>query len=364
MSLLNEALRKNKSENAQKIVFDFPSQDIKRPERKILTVVILFAVLISGFVFAWVNIKTGSGEAGILTPQTGRNSNIKEEVQAPVHMVSEPVIHVKTGKEEKGDTVMERQKIRVNRSIENPEQADIPLITRVPDAKELKEKERMTPYVSGTEEIAVDDGAGYFSKAVLFHKQGKMENAITMYKKALSYAPENPDALFNLASIYIKLSRYSEACNILLKLLSGNPADSMTALNIAIAEIGLGKNRDAISHLEKINGEERELQFRVAFHKGVALSRIGEQPEALDSYRNAELINPGNTALLLNMAVLYDRLGRYDEAINYYLKLINSESLDSHEKEKYKQRVETLHKNVTDTPVKNTTDAAYERHRG
>ena len=53
MSLLNDALRKNKAENSQKIIFDFPFQGNRKSKVKSLVVLILFVVIIGSFIFSW-----------------------------------------------------------------------------------------------------------------------------------------------------------------------------------------------------------------------------------------------------------------------------------------------------------------------
>lgn len=69
---------------------------------------------------------------------------------------------------------------------------------------------------------------------------------------------------------------------------------------------------------------------------------MGRPDDAIKSYKDAEKINSNNPALLLNMAVLYDRYGRYSEAVDYYTKLINSDSSRPGEMGVYKNRIKQL----------------------
>ena len=350
MSLLNEALRKNKSEKTRKIIFNFPSRETKKSKKKIVIIFIVFIALIIGFIFVWIYHNRYPNKPGVVTPQVLIKDDIPKEVQVPEPVESKPVISQKTDKEIKSDPVLNEQETTDKASIKESEQIGIPSISKIPEVHVTKRE--AIPKISENE-IIKDDEESYYKKAIQFHKQGNLEMAVSMYKKALNYNPENTDTRFNLASVYISMSRYSDAYNILLKLDSCNPSDSNTMLNLAIAEIGLGKDRDALVHLKGIKEEGRELRFKVAFHEGIALSHTGESAEAIIRYKDAESFKPDSPALLLNMAVLYDRLGNYNEAINYYLKLIDSDSSNTHENEKYKKRIETLRSNISKSPVKN-----------
>ena len=297
-----------------------------------------------------------SRESGALKPQILSDYDLPKEVKAHESVVIKKLVSVEASKEETDNTIIPEKEVDKKVLVENHEPVSIPAVTNIAELQEMNKKEVKIHEVSKTE--IVDDEGSYYTKAVQFHKQGRLENAISMYRKTLEYNPENFDARFNLASIYITMSRYRDAYSILLKLYSGNPADSKTVLNLAVTEIGLGKNRDALFHLQEIVEGDNELQFSVAFHKGVALSHIGESSQALVCYKNAEMINPGNTSLLLNMAVLYDKLGNYNKATDYYLKLINSDSLDSREKDKFKQRIEKLRNDISKSHVKKSPEAA------
>ena len=346
MSLLNEALRKNKSVQSQKRVFDFHSPDTPRSKGKALNISVIVVVLIAGFIFTWIYIGNDTDGSEFIEPQTPVISDtIAMDEPGPEHPVTEPEAPEETVEEQRYNTVIPEKEAVKEVPVVTPAPKKSQSISKVSEAKYAKAKEEKKHEVSETK--LIDNERNYYRKAVQYHRQGRLEKATSMYKKVLSYNPENSDALFNLASIYITKSMYSNAYNILTELHADFPADSKIILNLAVAEIGLGNNRNALTHLQEVNEKDRGLQFRAAFHKGVALSRLGEQEKAVASYKDAEMLNHDNPALLLNMAVLYDRLGKYKEAIDYYLKLINSDTSDSREKNKFRQRIEILQNNVS-----------------
>ena len=349
MSLLNEALRKNKSVQYQKRVFDFHSPDPPRSKGKALNISVIVVLLIAGFIFAWIYIANDTDGSEFIEPQTPVNNDIiAADAPGPEPAVAEPEAPGETVEEQRDNTIIPEQEVVKKVPVVIPAPVNTQSTLKVAKAQYVKAKEEKTHKVPETK--LTDNERNYYRKAVQYHKQGRLEKAVSMYRKVLSYNPENNDALFNLASIYITTSKYSNAYNILTELRADFPADSRIVLNLAVAEIGLGKNRNALSHLQEVNEEDSELQFRAAFHKGVALSRLGEQEKAVASYKDAEMLNHDNPALLLNMAVLYDRLGKYKEAIDYYLKLVNSDTSDSSEKNKFRQRIEILQNNVSKFP--------------
>ena len=246
MSLINEALRKNKSDKSQKIKLDFHAKDTQSSKRKVFIIFITCIVLISGFIFAWANLSNDSKESEIIIRETVINDIDPEKVKYPEPEVFEPeVVEEAVIQQEKNTDSSEQEVVHIA-SIKSTEPVINSSRSEVTKVQIKNEKEEKTPEVSNNENV--DNGENYFKKAVQFHRQGRVELAAMMYKKALSFNPENNGALFNLASIYIKVSRYSDAYNILIKLLSENPDDSEIILNLAVSEIGLGKNRDALSH--------------------------------------------------------------------------------------------------------------------
>lgn len=335
MSLLNEALRKNRSEKNRQVIYVAPSQVANYPKRALIYI-ILFLVLTAGFSYMWI-----MENHNVSAPPEIRN----EPVNSIMNSISEPVSpSVNKGTAEK-DRALNMVKVTEKR---------IPLkVTQAAPDIETKPATVSDKKVQALE-VAIDKGTAAFhseqpeneeyflQKALQLHRQAKPEAALIMYKKATELNPSNSEALFNMASIYITLARYQDAYDILLSLATSNKADTKTMLNLSVAEIGLTKYMDAISHLETLNEDDPELLFEIFFHRGVALSRIGRPDEAIKNYMDAEKINSNHPALLLNMAVLYDRYGRYDEATAYYKKLINSDSLKPGEMGIYKNRIEQL----------------------
>jgi tetratricopeptide (TPR) repeat protein len=361
MSLLNEALRKKDRELEQiKKVNLFRGKPKPRNRgMKRFSVIVIFIVLSSGLAVlgVWYGFLSADPPAEELQlvnthifteekvfyesarPQKPQRIPLKDEPKAP------PIIA----------STMERkdQKIDKNTSEKKETSKGHHIKTTKPTKKEtLITNEESNKDQSQNAQKVVDTPAPssrrtenlFFKKAVSYHRQNKLEMAIQMYLEVLAGNPEHPDALLNLSSAYIQSSSFSKACPLLKKLRGSDPENSQVLLNFAIVEIGLGRPNEAIDYLKRLEGLSEEPQFEIYFHRGVALSHLHELGEALTWYKKAEKLSDDNPLLLFNMAVAYDKLERYDEALRYYVALLNNAGapLSVDEKKKVEDRMGVL----------------------
>jgi Flp pilus assembly protein TadD len=361
MSLLNEALRKKDREIGQiKKVNLF--RDKPKPRNRGMrrfSVLVIFIVLSSGLavlgvLYGFLRADPPSEELHLVNTHIFTEKKVLNKPAIPPKPLQKPL------KEEPKTppiiaSTMERkdQKIDKKTSEKNETSKDHHIKTTKPINKETikakeernkeesqnvqKEGETPAPSSRQTEDL-------FYKKAVSYHRQNKLEMAIHMYLEALAGNPEHPDALLNLSSAYIQSSAFSKALPLLKKLRNFDPGNPQVLLNLAIVEIGLGRPNKAITYLEGSEGLTEESQFEIYFHRGVALSHLGELDEALTWYKRAEKLSENNPLLLFNMAVAYDKLERYDEALRYYVALLNNAGapLSVNEKKKVEDRMGVL----------------------
>lgn len=175
------------------------------------------------------------------------------------------------------------------------------------------------------EEILYRKAQGYH------HLRKDLDLAADMYQKVLRENPGHCGALFSLSSIRMEQSRYAEAYPLLAELVGRRPEDPQGLTNLAVAEIALGRPEQAIAHLDGALLLQDPPRFKIYLHQGVARSKLGRLEEAIAWYRNSEDLDPGDKHLLFNMAVNYDRLGRYDEALKYYARFLQAGGTSSAE---------------------------------
>ncbi|MGA8282815.1 MAG: tetratricopeptide repeat protein [Desulfobacterales bacterium] len=184
----------------------------------------------------------------------------------------------------------------------------------------------------------------FYQKALRYHREDKLDQAIQMYKQVIRVNPDHRDALFNLSSAYIQLAAYSDAYPLLKRLEMNDHRNPDILVNLAITEIGLGRPAEAIHLLDSAANQCEEPQFGIYFHRAAALSRLGKLEEARICYKKAEKLNTTHNNLIFNLAVLSDKLQRYDDAIHYYGKFLQqNNTLPPHDKKNIEARIRSLH---------------------
>ncbi len=169
----------------------------------------------------------------------------------------------------------------------------------------------------------------FFQKAQTYQECGNFEMAVEMYRRVLQEKPGHRDALFRLSEIYMEQSRYAEAYPLVTELVRRRPDDPQGLTNLAVAEIALGKTEKAIAHLDEALTLADPPRFKIYFHQAVARSKLNRPDEAVAWYKKAEDLDPGDSHLLFNMAVTYDRLERYEEALRCYARFLKTDGPSS-----------------------------------
>jgi tetratricopeptide (TPR) repeat protein len=105
----------------------------------------------------------------------------------------------------------------------------------------------------------------------------------------------------------------------------------------------LGQPDRSFSLLADVEKFKPEARFEVWLHRGVAYRMIEDLDQALYWYRQAYSLNPIHPPLLFNMALAYDNLQLFSEAVHFYgLYLKNASELDLAEKRRIETRMHDL----------------------
>ena len=361
MSLLNEALRKKDRELGQikKInLFKDKPKPRNRGIRK-FSVLVIFIVLSGGLAvlgvwYGFLSADPPTAELQLVNTHVFTEEKVLSKPARPLKSMQTPVKKEPKSKPVIASTVEQKGKMTDNTVSEKNEalktvhkMAAKPSQTKALKPKKERNKEQVQNVQKAVETPAPSSRRTedlFFKKAVSYHRQNKLKMAIQMYLEVLAGNPEHPDALLNLSSAYIQSSAFSKARPLLKKLSNFYPENPQVLLNLAIVEIGLGRPDKAIAYLERSEGLTEEPQFEIYFHRGVALSHLEELDKALTWYKRAEKLSDNNPLLLFNTAVAYDKLERYDEALRYYVALLNNADapLSVKEKKRVGDRISVL----------------------
>ncbi len=154
------------------------------------------------------------------------------------------------------------------------------------------------------------------------HKQGRIEEAIEQYRKAIQLIPNGcGEELNNLGIALVARGRFNEAIENYRKAIQIKPnfCDALNNLGNALA--AQGRFDEAIENYRK--AIQINPNFCEALNNlGNALAAQGRFDEAIKNYRKAIQIKPNYCEALNNLGNALAAEGRFDEAIEHYRKAI------------------------------------------
>jgi tetratricopeptide (TPR) repeat protein len=158
-----------------------------------------------------------------------------------------------------------------------------------------------------------------FGNALL--QQGKMDEAIVHYQKALQIQPDNAEACNNLGSVLFQKGRVDEAIAYFQKALQLKP-DYMEAHSDLGSALFLRGNAD-----EAILQFQKALQISpdcagAHLNFGNALLQQGKMDEAILQFQKALQIQPDNAEACNKLGNVLLKTGRVDEAISQFQKAL------------------------------------------
>ena len=204
--------------------------------------------------------------------------------------------------------------------------------------------------------LKLDDADAYNSKGVALKNQGKSDEALAAFKKAISIEPDCADALNNMGILIQEQGKLGEAIETYKKALAIKPENAEAYLNMGNALQEQGKLEEAIEAYKKALAikpdfakayynmgsalhEGRKLDLAVDAYKkflsiepyfadaynnmGSALQEQGKLEEALEVYRKAISINPNFADVYYNIGGALHEQGKLDKAIEVYKKAIS-----------------------------------------
>jgi len=159
------------------------------------------------------------------------------------------------------------------------------------------------------------------SLGVLLYNQGRIEEAMVQFRKAVQLVPNNCEELNNLGLALAAQGRFDEAIENYRKALQNNPNYYEAANDLGNALAAKGRFDEAIENYRKA------LQINPNYYKaandlGNALAAQGRLDEAIENFHKALQIKPDFTEALNNLGNALTLKGRFDEAIENYRKVI------------------------------------------
>ena len=189
-----------------------------------------------------------------------------------------------------------------------------------------------------------------------------MKSAERLYEQALALAPDRPSIMSNLAVVYIRREKYSQARRLCERCLEIDPrdrhasihlgicltelnaaADALIAFDTALAlqlddPLVLANRAGALIRLKRLDEAvascERALSIRADFPEalnmlGNALLKQGRTESAIASFQRALITQPDHAETHFNLASTLLRSGRPDEANDVFQRAIDLRPSDA-----------------------------------
>lgn len=154
--------------------------------------------------------------------------------------------------------------------------------------------------------------------------QGKLNEAIANYQKALEIQPDFVEVHHQLGEVYFQERKFPEAtasCKLALKLQPNFAPAYKTLGNILQAQSRIEEALRAYNKALEIDPEFVE----ALVNKGTMISKLGQSEDAIACYRNAIELKPDMAAAHWNLGNLLIQLGRTDEGISCWQKASESD---------------------------------------
>ncbi len=150
-------------------------------------------------------------------------------------------------------------------------------------------------------QIDPNDFEALYNLGIALAAQGQFNEAIENFRKAIQIKPNDCDALNNLGIALAAQGRFDEAFENFRKAIQINPNDCDALDNLGTALAERGQFDEAIENYHKaiqINSNRPQ----TFFHLGTTLGQSGRTREAVVQYREALKLNPNLAGALNNLA--------------------------------------------------------------
>ena len=151
----------------------------------------------------------------------------------------------------------------------------------------------------------------------IFFQQGRLDEAMGYFQKALELEPDDANAHFNLARVLLKKQRLDESVAHFQRVLEIEPNDAKAQSDLGSVFLQKGQAHEAIAHFRK--ALEIQPDFAEGHNNlGWVLLQIGRLDEAVGHFQKVVEIHPENAEAHNNLGWVLLQGGRVDEAIAHF----------------------------------------------
>jgi tetratricopeptide (TPR) repeat protein len=149
--------------------------------------------------------------------------------------------------------------------------------------------------------------------AVQHHQAGRLAEAESLYRHALSVEPGNSDALRWLGILAHQRGNNAAAVQLIRQAIAVNPSEADFRTDLALVLIAMDRREEAMEVAAQAVGM-KPTSAKGQLILGHALAGVGRLEEAVACYRQALNLAPSYFPALENLGAVLRKLGRSDEA--------------------------------------------------
>jgi tetratricopeptide (TPR) repeat protein len=171
-------------------------------------------------------------------------------------------------------------------------------------------------------EINLEGAASYdYFAGVILEKKGDLSGAVLAYQRSLAKNDDSLVTLFRLANLYTQLGDFEPAMETYGRVVLSKDPDQ-GGVKTKAAEQQERIRRMLFPQLDglrnRVNSNQADSKARAEL--AIQLDRIGYYDEALDHYLKLAESDAANWQLFFNIANIYKKMNRLKEAATYYEK--------------------------------------------
>ena len=163
--------------------------------------------------------------------------------------------------------------------------------------------------------------------AAALHEQGRLDDAVDHYRRAIALQSDYPPAFTNLGVTLVAKGLLEEGVDAYERAIALRPDYPEAHYNLADALLKQNRPAEATNHL-KVALQSMPESVEVRNNLGIALATEGKLDEAVSEFRRSVQIDPGSAKAHRNLADVLASLGRHDEAIAQFRRAIAIEPGD------------------------------------
>jgi tetratricopeptide (TPR) repeat protein len=196
---------------------------------------------------------------------------------------------------------------------------------------ELVQYEEAAAAYSKALEILPDSAESRLGLGDVYLQQGNPEEALSEYRRVTAANPQNVPAHFRVADANLQIGRLDAAAAAASKVLELNPRHQRAQYVLATALVRMGQQERAAKELEVYR--QLEAATRAATDRGrniVVVNRSaaaklleGRPEESVGLLLKAIQDDPDSPTHYLNLGMLQSKLGRHQEAIEIFKKMLD-----------------------------------------